>query len=1120
MKKRKYLLTSALLFSTLGLAMTSVSCDNTRVVEKAHKVNCETSNDYSIATDVAEAKKGDTVIITVSVTNTEKVLDKVLVNNSEEGVEVISKGSKYSFVMGEEDVTISATLTDKVYENKTLSVNTVNGFNVTFKVGENSVTEAKKGDTVNVFIENTTDDRRFKSLTSSDVTLNTVKEGEEYSFLMIDNNVTLALEDEAIPTHNLAFTGTNGMSAKFFYKGEEVTSGIEGKEITVKVTLEDKYAFDSLTSTTEGVNLTATKEGEEYTFIMPKTDVAINGECHKVVTKYAVTKVLSVGKVSEITGVSKDSKFDEASEVSFSFKYSDKKYSYGAYINNELVMATLDETTTTGTIKFNMPSSDVEIIVGPFEENDPETEGANIVTVELPEVSSDYKIFGIKSGKYDLGGAYNYRTINVYVVTNTGVLVSTSGVTYSIGGGRDTTMSYDTSKDYYTFAIYNAKAGDVIQVKVNSSKAGTKKVNITNADNVEITGEYADCTVGSKVKLGVTPKTGYTLVNSYYPNYVVKNYSLADGNTTGVKFDWDTYNNVLSFTMPAQDLTFTFNLGVVASLTYEPNDKIESVKFFKNSYSSETITEATSGTDVYVEVKAKDGYRLKHVFVNDKNLEATLYSGSKYKFTIPSEAKEVKIICEFDVLYSLTYEQAPQGYTLSGLNDTYFASGEEVTFDIYRKVGYKIDSVTLSDGTVVTKATDSASKYSFIMPNTNVTLNVNVSEVVASTLTFDNSSKAIKTFTITDMYNNKVNSGDKVNSDETLNILITPSNGFSVENLQTTKGTITKVDNTHYSLVNPSEDFTITPTYNEEEKFDITIVNEHTEWYEVTSFKDNYETDISSTKKGYVGHTINLQISSIDNSKGTRYFTKAIVTNLTTNKEIETKSNDAGDNSLYVSFEMPNAAVSIKFDIVEKVTRNLLKTGENANKFKIYDSSSSYSANEISTGFANDTIYVRLVDCKLDYLNSNEDFTLSYTYNLDGVEKTESYKFGYYSDYARITLPDADVTFSLTYTTLTELNSVKVTQNEYSSKLIVSDTSSTYSAVDFGDDFSIKSGVQLYVIADINSSDLSNGTFTIQITNSDTGEEIKSYKVTSTYSKYTYFNISTNVTITLLFNAK
>lgn len=1120
MKKRKYLLTSALLFSTLGLAMTSVSCNNTEVVEKTHKVNCETSNDYSITTDVAEAKKGDTVIITVSVTNTEKVLDKVLVNNNEEGVEVISKGSKYSFVMGEEDVTISATLTDRVYENKALSVNTVNGFNVIFKVGEKAVTEAKKGDTVNVFIENTTDDRRFKSLTSSDVTLNTVKEGEEYSFSMIDNNVTLALEDETIPTHNLAFTGSTGMSAKFFYKGEEVTSGIEGKEITVKVTLEDKYAFDSLTSTTEGVNLTATKEGEEYTFIMPKTDVAINGECHKVVTKYAVTKVLSVGKVSEITGVSKDSKFDETSEVSFTFKYSDKKYSYGAYINSELVMATLDETTTTGTIKFNMPSSDVEIIVGPFEENDPETEGANIVTVELPEISSDYKIFGIKSGKYDLGGEYNYRTMNVYVVTNTGVLVSTSGITYSISGGRDTTMSYDTSKDYYTFPIYNAKAGDVIQVKVNSTKPGTKKVNITNIDNVEVTGEYADCTVGSKVKLGVTPKAGYTLVNSYYPNYVVKNYSLADGSTTGVSFNWDSYNNVLSFTMPAQDLTFTFNLGVVTSLTYEPNDKIESVKFFKSSYSSETITEATSGTDVYVEIRAKDGYRLKHVFVNDKNLEATLYSGSKYKFTIPSEAKEVKIICEFDVLYSLTHEQAPQGYTLSGLNGTYFASGEEVTFDIYRKVGYKIDSVTLSDGTVVTKASDSASKYSFIMPSTNVSINVTVSEVTTSILTFDNSSKAIKTFTITDMYNNKVNSGDKVNSGETLNILITPSNGFSVENLQTTKGTITKVDNTHYSLVNPSEDFTITPTYTEEEKFDITIVNEHTEWYEITSFKDNYETDISSTKKGYVGHTINLQISSVDNSKGTRYFTEATVTNLVTNEKITTKSNDAGDNSLYVSFTMPNAAVSIKFDIVEKVTRNLLKTGENANKFKIYDSSSSYSANEISTGFANDIVYVRLVDCKVDYLNSNEDFTLTYTYTMGGVEQTGSYKFGYYTDCAQIKLPDADVTFSLTYTSVTDLYSVKVTQNEYSSKLIVSDSSSSYSAVDFGDDFSIKSGTQLYVIADIASTDLSSGTFTIKITNSDTGEEIKSFNVTSTWNKYTSFKVSSNVTITLLFNAK
>ena len=44
---------------------------------------------------------------------------------------------------------------------------------------------------------------------------------------MIDNNVALTLEDEAIPTHNLAFTGSTGMSAKFFYKGEEVVDQLE-----------------------------------------------------------------------------------------------------------------------------------------------------------------------------------------------------------------------------------------------------------------------------------------------------------------------------------------------------------------------------------------------------------------------------------------------------------------------------------------------------------------------------------------------------------------------------------------------------------------------------------------------------------------------------------------------------------------------------------------------------------------------------------------------------------------------------------------------------------------------------------------------------------------------------
>lgn len=1116
MKKNKYLLTSVLLFSTLGLAMTSVSCTNEKV-EATYQIQCEENKDYILKTDVNKAKAKDVVTISVNITNIDKEIDQILINGSNEGVTTITKNSKYTFIMPNSDVTISATLTDKVYENKEITINEVNGFKTTFKVNNEVVTSAKKGDEVHVLLTNETDDRRVKSLTSNDVKIETITSGEEYKFIMIDNKVNLTLTDEAIPTHNLNFINEEGLSAKFYFKDKEVSEGIEGKEITIKLTLLEKYAFDSLVVNTPGVSLKTIKEGEEYTFIMPNTDVNIEGNAHKVIQKYSITKILAVAGISEITGITKDSKINEGEEVTFTFKFSNNKYSYGAYVNNQLIMASLEANDKVGTINFKMPSEDVEILVGPFEENDKEQDGSRIVTIELPEISSDYKIFGIKSGKYDLGDEYSYRTMRLYIVSKLGILIGKSNVTYTIGNSRPITLSYDTTNNYYNLPIYNAKAGDVVKINIESTKPGTKKINITNIDNVEIIGDYKECTIGSTVTIGVKAKDGYVLNNKNYPNYIIKSYELADGKTTGLTFEWTS--SKLSFKMPDQDLSITFNLGVVTSLKYEENDKIESVKFYNSRYSSTPVTEANSGSDVYVEIKTKAGYKLTHVFVNNKNIEATHYSGYKYMFTIPEDAKEIKIICEVETLYSLTYEKDTKGYTISELESNYYSKGEKVTFSLYRKIGYTIDEVTLNDGTKVNKSSENAYEYSFLMPGVNVTLNVKVSEVKTSILTFDNSSKSIKKYAITDMYNNVVNSGDKVNVGEILNIEVTSSNGFSIENLSTSKGTITKVDNKHYTLTNPSEDFTIKPNYKEEEKFDITIENTHTEWYKVSSFKDNYETDISISKKGYTGHTITLQIESVDNN-GIRYFKTATVTNLNTNEIVETKSNESSDDSLYVSFTMPNAPVSINFDIVEKVTRKLNKIGENADKFKIYDSSSTYNANEISTALANKTVYVRLNVTKLEYINSNEDFTLNYSYTLNGELVSSTYSFAYKTDYFRFTLPDADVTFSLTYTNKTDLYNVKVTQNEYSSKLIVSDSSSTYSAEDFGDDFNIAKGQKIYVIANISDEDLNLGTYTITIKNKDTNEDVKTFNITSSWSKYTYFNINSNIVITLTCVAK
>ena len=1007
MKKRKYLLTSALLFSTLGLAMTSVSCNNnnTEVVEKTHKVNCETSNDYSITTDVAEAKKGDTVIITVSVTNTEKVLDKVLVNNSEEGVEVISKGSKYSFVMGEEDITLSATLTDKVYENKTLSVNAVNGFNVTFKVGEKAVTEAKKGDTVNVFIENTTEDRRFKSLTSTDVTLNTVKEGEEYSFLMIDNNVALTLEDEAIPTHNLAFTGSTGMSAKFFYKGEEVVAGIEGKEITVKVTLENKYAFDSLTSTTEGVNLTVVKEGEEYTFIMPKTDVALTGECHKVEVKYKVLNVQGVYLVGNIQGVSKDKEIVEGSEVTFTFSLTNgtyepvSKYEYGAYINNELVMATVDATNKTGYLTFTMPSEDVSIYVGAFLKND--ESATNKFTVKVPEISTYYKIFGILNGVY----ANDYGSIKIYVACKKGSVVKS--VKYSKNG--ETPINISSYSGYYT--VNKAyKDGDILTYSVETEVTGVKKVTFEGSENFDVVGDL-EATVGTKVTYKITPKNGYQLLweGAYYSKSFVESITPTTEGVSKPSASCDQSDNSFTFTMPNSDVTIKLKLAKTVSLTYEASEFIEKVEFAESSYTSQRVTEMVGGSTCYVFVTVKDGYKINKVFYkeNEECKAESSYSGTYYTFKVPTDVDTVKLT--FDVTKLMKFIAATTNeYEIYGLSSNYIAPGETVSFEISRKTGYKINSVSLSDGTAIAINSGSNTKYSFTMPTNDVSLVVDTTNVGTSVITIDKKD-VISSMTVKDYLSKAIFTNEALTVGETITISGVKANlGFSVTGFTLSTGGAVTYDETTktYSFVVPSEAFTLIPTYVEEQSFALNFAENS----EVTAeFKDNY----TKVTKGYVGHTIqvNLNInSSIKNDKYVDSSTAKVIT--ASGTEVKIIDTTDYNGSSVIKFVMPSEDVTISVSAAVYQKYEIKKAGNLSQYLYIHESRSDYSAeNETLTAKAGTKLYASF-NIPAETYSQYKKVNLVVTNDTDG--ETVYSKLGVESkDYWPFTVPTSNCTVTL-----------------------------------------------------------------------------------------------------------
>ena len=147
MKKRKgfagFLLISGLILTT-GLSLSSCKEGPTETIPTSYKINVSSSEDYEII-DLSKtsATTGEEVSFKVNVLDSEKEIDEVTVSGVSE---VKIEDGLYSFIMPEQDVTISVSLKEKTYLPKAINVNKVEGFEVKILVGEKEVTEAKKGD--------------------------------------------------------------------------------------------------------------------------------------------------------------------------------------------------------------------------------------------------------------------------------------------------------------------------------------------------------------------------------------------------------------------------------------------------------------------------------------------------------------------------------------------------------------------------------------------------------------------------------------------------------------------------------------------------------------------------------------------------------------------------------------------------------------------------------------------------------------------------------------------------------------------------------------------------------------------------------------------------------------
>ena len=632
--------------------------------EKTFKVTVEKNGEVNVKTDKAEYKKGETVTLTLEILNADKEVDSIQVGENIE-VKEVTKNVTYTFVMPEANVSVKVNLKDRVFEAHALKVNQVEGFEVKFLKDNLEVTEAKKGETVTVKITATSSTKRFVSFTSSDVQLNEVKKGEEYTFVMLDQEVNFVLAVEAIPSRKLAFKGDEGVSGVFKQDDKEVTSALEGSEVTLELEMNDEdYYFVKIDA--KGTELKTIEEGVEYSFVVGTSDIEIIVTTAIVPTYELKVNDVEGAEVKFFVGGKEVIKAKQGENVEARVLI-EEGYKFVSFTSNDVA---LTETSSGDLIyNFEMPAKEVNFslvveaipsrnltfkgdagVSGVFKQNDEEVTSAlegSQVTLELTINEKDYYFASI-----DATGA-ELTTVE-------------EGKEYSfIVGSSDIEIIVTTT----AIPTYELKVNEVTGAKVKF---------LVDKNEVSYAKE------GQNVEVQVLVEDGYEFIS----------FTSEDVDLIEVNSD----NLIYNFVMPANEVSFTLDVQYIAK-----EYKVLSVTEYDTwgDVSLEAGQTHVEGKEVKFTFDASSTYTY-FVDVNDETYVATYNEETRLHevaFVMPS--------CDIDVVIyrgnfesdsadaiTITYEEN-ENYKIYGIkNGGKYDKDGAVKIRIVPARGVKLNNVT------------------------------------------------------------------------------------------------------------------------------------------------------------------------------------------------------------------------------------------------------------------------------------------------------------------------------------------------------------------------------------------------------------------------------------------
>ena len=781
MKKRKFagLLVLTGLLLTCGVAITSCSenpsgetnqdddnnnnnnnnneneggNDNKPSEEKTFKVTVEKNDEVNVKTDKAEYKKGETVTLTLEILNADKEVDSIQVGENIE-VKEVTKNVTYTFVMPEANVSVKVNLKDRVFEAHALKVNQVEGFEVKFLKDNLEVTEAKKGETVTVKITATSSTKRFVSFTSSDVQLKEVKKGEEYTFVMLDQEVNFVLAVEAIPSRKLAFKGdegVRGVSGVFKQDDKEVTSALEGSEVTLELTVnEEDYYFASIDA--DGTELKMIEEGKEYSFVVGTSNIEIVVTTALIPTYDLKVNDVEGGQVKFLIGDSEVTKAKEGQNVKVQVLI-DEGYKFVSFTSEDVVWTDVD----TGNLvyTFEMPGKEVnfDLVV---EYIPKEYEVLSITELDVTwgdytlEVGQKYvegsevkftfdagkdltyfvdineetyqAIYNVETGLYEVTFKMPSCDIDVFVYKGTLESEAADAIT----------ITYEENENYKIYGIKNGGKYDkdgAVKIRIvpargvrinevsynidNGTKTGTmygssglynlSYLNVATAEfKIIIDSEY----VGA-YDITLTNTEGVELVgqltdvlpgtNVSLEVKTLDGYRLAETNKITYSCDNEEeefkispyFTTTISFTMPKGNVTITLNLITKKNISFEETEHVSNVRFNseEDDYEYTRIDSAFEGDNVYVFYDVEEGYYVESLEI--EGIDPYYITSYDNNSYFRFEMVDQDVVVKFNVVKMIKVSYDTEKIEVTGL-DNYLIPGEEYTFKVEALKGFRL----------------------------------------------------------------------------------------------------------------------------------------------------------------------------------------------------------------------------------------------------------------------------------------------------------------------------------------------------------------------------------------------------------------------------------------------